>query len=437
MSGKKTWLDLGLSQSYGPLTNEFKLDFQEGYNVLIGANNSGKSSILHYVFKLLVLDLMEYGPDSVCLILPERIFVDPTSETGGRTLENHNRELATLARKIPITYNNYNSPPRSELSKLLLTHSDWYSQIGKLRNFLRLLNLPEYIIGPGQNISFENISVGFQGSGLRSLLPIIAALTDPKIKVVLIDEPELSLEPRIQKDLRDLFYEASTEKIIIVSSHSHLFLNRKSVQSNFIITRVDAQVTANPVKNETQLYDLTFGLLGSSLSDLFFPENFIVVEGSSDQVLIEKFLQLKGVDKYKIKVVSAVGLEKIKDTIGAIEKTLLPLVLNDSPYSRKVVALIDKQNLENRTKVKDLKSILKTRLFELSEPTIEEYIPESFYAKAGRDKQSDIEEIKRLKSNYDKLKKLKKEISEEICTNLVLEDLEDIPIIKNLILKAI
>src|SRR2546430_17499266 len=77
----------------------------------------------------------------------------------------------------------------------------------------------------------------FQGSGLRSSFGILAALTDDNIKLLLIDEPELGLEARYQKLLRDLLVETSKSKQIIVSTHSHLFLNRQMYQSNYMVRR--------------------------------------------------------------------------------------------------------------------------------------------------------------------------------------------------------
>jgi hypothetical protein len=43
------------------------------------------------------------------------------------------------------------------------------------------------------------------------------------------------------------------------------------------------------VGSREQLYDVTFDLLGSSTEDLFFPHNYLIVEGASDQVIAERF----------------------------------------------------------------------------------------------------------------------------------------------------
>lgn len=432
-------ININLDRDYGPLKQNFSDSFRDGYNVLVGPNNSGKSSIIQYIFQHLVREVGDYGPGKVVLLLPERIYVDLSYETGGRKLIEHNGELANKIATSPLEYYTYSSPPRSELSKLILTHIDLIGQNNTLNRYLEKLGLPKLIIGPGQNISFDTIPVGFQGSGLRSLLAIVAALTDPEIKVLLVDEPELSLEPKVQKLLRDLLLEASSEsdKLIIVTTHSHLFLNRKDVTFNKIVRKEDGVTRVKGLENNTELYNLTFSLLGNNLSDLFFPENFLIVEGSSDQMIINRILDLKKIDKAKIKVVSASGVEKIGNKIDALFEALLPLIINESPYKSRVVVLIDQKNINNSEKVEELSKELGNRLFELNAPSIEEYLSEALYSKAGRNRQSDLDRIEELKNNYNELANLKKEISTKISSVLEESDLSELPIIIQAIEKAI
>lgn len=186
-------------------------------------------------------------------------------------------------------------------------------------------------------------------------------------------------------------------------------------------------VSVSPLATEDQLYDTVFNLLGNSIEDLFFPGNFLIVEGSSDQIIVEKVLELSGVEKPKVKVISAAGVSNIKNTLSAIENTLKPLIMTTSIYSKKVVVLIDKNDDEER--IDSIKKILKTRLFVLDKSSIEEYIPEDIYTRIGRNKNEDIETIKSLKGNKKELSKFKKTLSEQISANLIQEDLKNIPII--------
>jgi predicted ATP-dependent endonuclease of OLD family len=231
----------------------------------------------------------------------------------------------------------------SELPKLLMHHTSFLKQANKLLDYFEYLNLPPFDLRDTQEVIFEEIQVIFQGSGLRSIFSILAALTDNNTKLLLIDEPEQSLEPKLQKLLRDLLYDASKQKQIIIATHSHLFLNRRDVTSNYVVRKRENNFSFYPVTTEEELYEITFDLLGCSLEDLFFPNNFLIVEGSTDQIIVEKVMQLKDIDKSKIKVVSASGVSKVTNILSSVYTSLIPVVLKDSPYKNKVIVLVDRQ----------------------------------------------------------------------------------------------
>src|SRR5262249_38269831 len=132
-------------------------------------------------------------------------------------------------------------PLRSELSRLLM-HGNLFTQIAAINDLLVRFDLPRFLIRGAQEVMFEEIAVFYQGTGLRALFPILAALTNPDLRVILIDEPELSLEPRLQKVLRDVLVAASTEKTIVVATHSHLFLRRDEIEANQVVVRDGAGV---------------------------------------------------------------------------------------------------------------------------------------------------------------------------------------------------
>jgi hypothetical protein len=133
---------------------------------------------------------------------------------------------------------------------------------------------------------------------------------------------------------------SANDKTIIVATQSHLFLNREYPNANIIAEIRDGYCILEQVSDRNKLFDTTYNLLGSSLSDLFFPNNFLIVEGSSDQVICEKCAELLEIPQEQVKVVSANGLDNVENSFQAIENTLKPLIMNTSPYSKKVVVLI-------------------------------------------------------------------------------------------------
>ena len=424
----------------GPITAGFTIDLDGDYIVLVGENNSGKSSILQSIFKKCLTDNTPQNMNNVCLLLPDRIYVDTNTQVGGRILTHYNQELANTISGNNRGYNApSNGPLGSELPKLLLNHTDLYEQLGSLLNLLDYFGFPRSRIQGPQEVTFENISVMFQGSGLRSIFGILAALTDDNIKLLLIDEPELGLEARYQKLLRDLLLEASREgpkqKQIIVSTHSHLFLNRQTYQSNYKVARANGAMSLAPVSSEADLYDITFKLLGSSAEDLFFPNNFLIVEGATDQIIANKIMELKRINKTKIKVVSASGIDNVENILNAVYNSVLPFVVSDSPYKDRIVALIDQPNTQGQQTYEKLQKVLKDRLFELSAPSLEEFFPEELYTRCGRVKADEIREIEKAKDHLEK-KRLKTALATAIADTLTIDGLPTFKVFADAIDKA-
>jgi putative AbiEii toxin of type IV toxin-antitoxin system len=419
---------------YGPLQAGFAFDLEKGYKVLIGRNNSGKSAILQLVFKTLMRD-GSFGAERLCILLTDRDYVQPSTETGGMSLAAFNQNVHGPVDGTPMQHST-RSIDWSILPRLLLNHTNTLKQIDSLNKLLVRAGLPDLVLRTSQLIHFEDIPVPFQGSGLRSLLGLLAALTDTQISVLLIDEPELSLEPGIQRILRDMLIEFSQSKQILIATHSHLFLNRADPSSNLLVQRQGDIVSLSPVASVEQLYDLTFELLGNSTEDLFFPANFMVVEGSSDQVIVEKVRNLLGVPASRLKVLSATGVENIPATVAAVHRVLVPVVMRDSPYAQRVVAMVDQPVDPALPVFIELQRILGSRLFVLDRSSIEEYVPEAIYSRIGRNKAEDIKRIADLKDKQADRSALKKALSQQIASGLTSDDLQSLSVIVNAVRKA-
>lgn len=425
-------------EKFGLIKEGAHYDIQDGLSVIVGRNDVGKSTLLQLAFKNL-FEKSEVGSSKICLLLPERIFIDSTIEINGSTFESYNREIYDHLRGGPLPYHNVTHNSQNAF-KLLIGNFMSFKQLSAANVLLQHLGFSELDFRRNQPI-IDEINVGRHGSGLRTVLPIIAVLTDPSIEYVLIDEPEQSLEPIIQKYLRDLLYEASEKngKKIIITTHSHLFLNRKNLQMNYIAEKNDSVgISIAQVKTEIEMYDLVYRLLGSSPDDLFFPKNFLIVEGASDQEIVEKVIELMGIDTSLVKVISARSVSTVNSYRTAFEACLTPYVLRNSHYKDKVVVLIDKANEDTRLTVDMIKQEIGDRLFTLPTESLEEYIDESLYIRAERDKNLDIQKLEEYKESKDYVKEseLKKEISEEIAKILVKEDLNFFQEITTAISKA-
>ncbi len=149
------------------------------------------------------------------------------------------------------------------------------------------------------------------GDGIWSIFTICAALFDaPEKSVVVIDEPELSVHPTLQKRLMTLFLEYSMTRQIIVCTHSPYFVNWEAIVNGANLIRVvkeDDVSKCYMISNECRssfggiLSDLNNPhTLGIEANEVFFlDDSIILVEGQEDVVIFNKItkklnLTLKG-----------------------------------------------------------------------------------------------------------------------------------------------
>src|SRR5712691_3169113 len=161
-------IDFTTEVQQGPLPAGFQINLESDYIALVGANNAAKTSILQILFKKYWNERDAKNKQTTCFILPEQIFVHTNTETGGRTLEQYNQELAgTIGNgNTNKSYVAPQGPASSELPKFLLNHWNFYQQLGRLNTFFRYFELPEFTLDGPQEIKFEVVQIAVQGSGL-------------------------------------------------------------------------------------------------------------------------------------------------------------------------------------------------------------------------------------------------------------------------------
>ena len=156
---------------------------------------------------------------------------------------------------------------------------------------------------------FEDVQHSSEGigDGVWSIFTICAALYDaPDRSTVVIDEPELSIHPALQKRIMRILLEYSKKIQIIVSTHSPYFINWQAIAQGASLIRVVKEgvdsicysiVDDNRKNIESVLRDLNNPhILGLSANEAFFLEdNIILVEGQEDVVIYNKIADKLGI----------------------------------------------------------------------------------------------------------------------------------------------
>lgn len=187
----------------------------------------------------------------------------------------------------------------------------------------------------------QNLSVG--STGTRLLMTILGICMDERFKFILIDEPELGLSPKVQQVfsalLRDGIMRAkyfSHLQKVILATHSHIFLDRTDIQNNFVISKLDKQISLQQVQTLNDFHRLQFNLLGNDLETMFFPSAIVIVEGQTDYAYLDRILQLR-FPTNRITVTQSSG--DVKRKVNALKEVFGDL--SKSPLRNRLFVVVD------------------------------------------------------------------------------------------------
>jgi predicted ATPase len=148
-----------------------------------------------------------------------------------------------------------------------------------------------------KNGDFEKINYDIHntGLGMQSLILIIANIFVQNSNVVLLDEPEIHMHPDLVKKFINIIQQISTEKQIILTTHSVPLINTVAPEKLFSLKYIAAEkgVIANPIKEKKEvinvLNDLGFDLDNEIFSKEPRSKTIVFVEGKTDKDYLMSF----------------------------------------------------------------------------------------------------------------------------------------------------
>jgi energy-coupling factor transporter ATP-binding protein EcfA2 len=308
-----------------------------GLTVLVGPNNSGKSTVLHALRLVLQprqVDLEHRHGENILSISIENdqgATRSVSNPDGGATLvpagQNDARPSMGDFRFVPSrrSWSAYTGNPTMDpgpywvheiqrtggednllVSRVAQLGQDRTSFDQLLRELLPQLTKWKIELSRGQTFIEYETSSGARhsadlfGDGMSSLFRIALALIDSRESlVVAIDEPELSLHPQAQKALASVLSRYAKDRQIIITTHSPYFVNWSDISNGAIVCRLTqgkADISVGALQQQT-LEDLRGlvddwqkpNLLDAVAREVFFADEVIFFEGQEDVGLLKKF----------------------------------------------------------------------------------------------------------------------------------------------------
>lgn len=298
---------------------------------IAGANNTGKSLVLKFLKQQLGKSAYLIGPNrfyhvyhfSSGLRDPNQLdqFENQFNQTFAQDQHNHEQNFFDL-NQIIIGLSN---KQRSELFKLCGELLGCKLVMRRVAEDNELS--PSYIDMDGQNLAVGS-------TGTRLLMTMLGICMDDRFSTILIDEPELGLSPKVQQALVSFLTDPIERSkyfphlaSVFVATHSHLFLNRTDIESNFVVSKQSEKVTISQIGSISEFHRLQFNLLGNSLEAIFLPSAILITEGKTDAEYIDRLMGTR-FPHNKISVSSSGGdpkrrIQGLKDAFGDLSRSPL------------------------------------------------------------------------------------------------------------------
>lgn len=235
--------------------------------VIAGVNGSGKTTLLEYIFKdkeygqkpKRTLEILAQSSHSQAIDLMQKIYL----RAGEDTIADVESEFVKYWYNLVKFHNKRNDEITDELQKFIAKVFDGLD-----------LDITYSYIDEGDNIYFQNSNndkfrIDELSTGEKTLLSKVLYLyfKNYKKKVILIDEPELSLHPSWQNRVLKIYenFAEVNECQVIIATHSPHIIGSAKSESLRILKKVDEKIE---VFKYLQSYGFEFSKILTDIMDV-------------------------------------------------------------------------------------------------------------------------------------------------------------------------
>jgi len=346
------------------------------YSVLVGRNNSGKSFLLRSMAEKIGAEASYIGPQRysnfnvLSYFTPRRNKKQERFQNFINTWKKQNQNVDNSPINLQQAIAELDDKRRGSLfrimKKLLGTDVEILQTVPDNEMSQR------YLSCGGHNLSFMS-------SGVRLIASIVTCLLDVDYHTFMIDEPELGISPEAQGILADFLFDSDARqeyfshiKTLIFATHSTVFLDRKMIRNNYIVTKCEDQIDLSQIMSQADFNRIHFFLLGNRFETLYLPSAIIVVEGETDEKFIRRALELS-FPRSLFSVVRAGSDDRVKQVVHLAGSLLSDL--QKSPYRDRIFPVLDQRHVNGLTRTLKSCGIPENNIIIWNENGIEHYYP--------------------------------------------------------------
>jgi hypothetical protein len=155
----------------------------------------------------------------------------------------------------------------------------------------------------------------------------------------------LGISPEAQGLLADFLFDREHRakyfphiRTLVFATHSTVFLDRRHVANNHIVTKAGDDITVRPVITQSDFNRVHFFLLGNRFETLYLPSAIILVEGKTDHRFIERVCAIR-FPNAQLSIIAANSDSRLKEILTVARGLLADL--QRSPYRDRIFVVLD------------------------------------------------------------------------------------------------
>ena len=143
-------------------------------------------------------------------------------------------------------------------------------------------------------LDVDDFVVEVNGSGIKEALRLLLDIEFQKPDLLLVEEPEIHLHPRMETTMMRYLKEVSHDRQMFITTHSTNFLDSSGMKNIYLVSK--AESTGAQLLEQGEVEEQIPVELGIRLSSLFIYDRLVFVESQTDEEILRAWASTCGVN---------------------------------------------------------------------------------------------------------------------------------------------